>query len=115
VTPPPVILPDLLLPARPDRSIVTRVVLLNLGVLFMLLGVVGWLVPVVTGLPFYAVGIVLLGISSRRVRGWINRMERRMSEGKRVKLRRLLARIPWKRLRGCFDLGPFGDPPTLLG
>lgn len=72
--------------------------MLGAGV-FFLLGVLGWLVPVVTGIPFYLVGLVLLGMASDRVLGWINRLERTLPVGWRLALRRGLRRIPSERIR----------------
>jgi uncharacterized membrane protein YbaN (DUF454 family) len=52
------------------------------------LGVVGWLIPVVTGLPFHVAGLVLLGLASDRVAGWINGLDRRLPHRVRLALRR---------------------------
>ena len=92
-------LPDLF--REPDRrhSIWLRILFLAAAVLCFAAGVVGWLIPVVTGLPFYAVGLVFLGLTSDRARRWLNRLERRLAEGTRRKIRSLLARIPGAWLR----------------
>jgi hypothetical protein len=63
------------------------------------LGVVGWLIPVVTGVPFYAAGLVFLGLASDRVRHGVNRLERRLAEGTRRRIRSLLAKVPGGWLR----------------
>lgn len=68
------------------------------GVCF-LLAVVGWLIPVVTGLPFLVAGLILLSIASPRVHGWINRFERRLPLRWRHVLRRGLDKIPIEKLR----------------
>ena len=57
------------------------------------LGVVGWLIPVVTGLPFHAAGLVLLGLASSRVARWINRLERRLPHRVRVQLRKWISPV----------------------
>jgi DMSO reductase anchor subunit len=92
-------LPDLF--REPDRRhpVWLRILFLAAALLFFAAGVVGWLIPVVTGLPFYAVGLVFLGLASDRVRRWVNRFERRRAEATRRKIRNLLARIPgaWVR------------------
>jgi uncharacterized membrane protein YbaN (DUF454 family) len=62
------------------------------GVLFLVLGVVGWLIPVVTGLPFYAVALVLFAMASDRARFWVNALERRLPHGARLSIRSWLAR-----------------------
>jgi hypothetical protein len=92
-------LPDLF--REPDRRhpVWLRILFLAAALLCFAAGVVGWLIPVVTGLPFYAVGLVFLGLASDRVRRWVNRFERRRAEATRRKIRSLLARIPgaWVR------------------
>ena len=101
---------DLLRPGPEGRPVVVRAALLVAGIFFMILGVIGWLVPVVTGIPFYIVGIVLLASASVTVRRWINGWERRLSTSKRMRLRDLLRKIPNERLRSSFDLGD-DEPP----
>jgi uncharacterized membrane protein YbaN (DUF454 family) len=64
------------------------------AVILFALGIVGWLIPVVTGIPFYALGLVLLGMSSQRVREWINHAERRLPIHWRRRLRATLRRLP---------------------
>jgi uncharacterized membrane protein YbaN (DUF454 family) len=64
-----------------------RVVLVAGALACFVAGVVGWLIPVVTGLPFYAAGLVLLGMASERLRAWINRGERRLPGSLRRGLR----------------------------
>ncbi|MGH7332389.1 MAG: hypothetical protein ACREKS_06495 [Candidatus Rokuibacteriota bacterium] len=64
------------------------------ALVFLGLGVLGWLVPVVTGIPFYAVAIVLLAVASDRTRERLNALERRLPHDTRVAMRRRLARIP---------------------
>lgn len=92
---PPEDLEDLLPEQGVDLHPVRRLLSLVGGVLCILLGVVGWLVPVVTGLPFYALGILLLGMASRRFRRLVNRAERRLPPGARRALRRALRH--WRR------------------
>jgi hypothetical protein len=86
-------LPDLL-PQRRSLPVVWRVLALIGGVLFIALGFLGWLVPIVTGIPFYVVGLGLLGLASRRARGWINTAERRLPHRLRLLLR------PGRKKRG---------------
>lgn len=96
MTPP---LPDLLREHEGHRPWWRRALYL-IGALFCVVaGIAGWLIPVITGLPFYVAAIVLLGLASDRVRRLINRLERRLEEGTRRRLRRLLARLPgaWVR------------------
>jgi hypothetical protein len=83
-------LPDLLEPRQRRNPLWFRALCVLGALVFFLLGVVGWLIPVVTGIPFYAVGLVLLGMASDRTRRWINQLERRMPESARRALRRFL-------------------------
>jgi hypothetical protein len=85
--PPPAELPDLI-PERRPLPMHWRILALAGGVLLIVLGFVGWLVPIVTGIPFYVVGLGLLGLASRRVRHWINTAERRLPLRLRLLLRK---------------------------
>jgi hypothetical protein len=77
------------------------------------LGIVGWLVPVVTGIPFYIAALILLGVASDRVRRAINRMERRLPERIRRKLREALASIRSPHIRRLVYLPDTGaDEPS---
>lgn len=92
-------LPDLF--REPERRHPTwlRILFVAVALVFFAAGVVGWLIPVVTGLPFYAVGLVFLGLASDRARRWVNRLERRLAEGTRRKIRSYLARVPGEWVR----------------
>ena len=91
--------PDLL-PQREKPHPLWFKALCVLGALvFFALGVVGWLIPLVTGVPFYAVAFVLLGMVSERMRRWVNRAERRLPHAARRALRRALARMSWRSRR----------------
>jgi hypothetical protein len=83
---PVVELPDLIRTDGPRRGAVVRVALLVAGAVFFVLGIVGWLVPVVTGIPFYILSAICLGMASRRIARWVNKHERRLP----YKFRRLL-------------------------
>jgi uncharacterized membrane protein YbaN (DUF454 family) len=102
-------LPDLL---RNDgrRPLWLRAMGLGGATVFFALGVVGWLIPVVTGLPFHAVALALLALSSDRVGGWVNRAERRLPRHRRLAIRRALGRITTPRVRRFLRLGEV-DPP----
>src|SRR5262245_35338442 len=81
-------LPDLIRTDGPQRTAVVRIVLLVAAGFFFVLGVVGWLVPVVTGIPFYVLAAICLGMADRRFARWINKHERRLP----AKVRHLLRR-----------------------
>jgi hypothetical protein len=85
-------LPDLFREPERRHPLWLRILFLAGALVCFALGVVGWLIPVVTGLPFYAVGLVSLGLASDRVRHGVNRLERR-------RIRSLLAKVPGGWLR----------------
>ena len=92
-------LPDLLRDQDGRHPFWLRMIFLGAALVCFAAGVVGWLIPVVTGIPFYAAGLVFLGLASDRTRRFINRLERRLAESTRRKIRRLIARVPgaWVR------------------
>jgi hypothetical protein len=92
-------LPDLLRVRGTRRPRWVRALCLVGALFFLVLGVIGWLIPVVTGLPFYAAALVLLAMSSERAGGWINRLERKIPERFRRALRRGLRTIPSQHIR----------------
>jgi uncharacterized membrane protein YbaN (DUF454 family) len=81
-------LPDLV-PER-DNGYPTwkRTALLVGGALCIVLGVIGWLMPIVTGIPFYIAGFVLLGLASVRMARTINALDRKLPDRVRQALRR---------------------------
>ena len=85
-------LPDLLERHHPRRPLWVRALCVAGGVVFFALGVLGWLVPLVSGIPFYVLSLMLFGMASDRVRQWINRAERRLPHRVRVALRRALGK-----------------------
>jgi len=79
-------------------------IFLGAALVFFAAGVVGWLIPVVTGIPFYAAGLVFLGLASDRTRRLINRLERRLAESTRRRIRRLIARVPGAWIRNLVHI-----------
>ena len=68
-----------LLPEGPrSHSTVTRVGLLIASAVFLALGVIFWLIPVLTGIPFYVLSLITLSMASRRAARFLNRGERRL-------------------------------------
>lgn len=87
-------LPDLIgVPERP-RTLLVRGALVAGALLCLVLGVIGWLIPVVSGVPFYILGLVLLGLASPATARWINRQERRLPLRWRLRLRRRRKQAP---------------------
>ena len=87
-------LPDLLTPHGRSRPLWVRALCLAGAFVFFVLGLAGWLIPVVTGIPFYLVAIALLGMASDRALMAINRLERKLPHRWRVALRRVLGKLP---------------------
>ncbi|MCC7014738.1 MAG: hypothetical protein IT454_19405 [Planctomycetes bacterium] len=79
---------DLIEAQRPALPPVRRALYLAGGIVCMILGVVGWLVPIVTGVPFYILGFALLGLASPRAARWVNALDRRLPLRARLALRR---------------------------
>ena len=65
-----------------------RTLLLVSGQLCLVLGVIFWLIPVVTGIPFYLAGFALLAPVSPRFARWINWLDRKLPHRARLALRR---------------------------
>ena len=97
-------LPDLLREQDGRHPFWLRVVFLGAALVCLVLGVVGWLIPVITGIPFYAAGLVFLGLASDRTRRLINRMERKLSENTRRKVRRVIAMVPGRWVRNLVNI-----------
>jgi hypothetical protein len=97
-------LPDLLRAQDGRHPVWLRIIFLAAAVVCFALGVVGWLIPVVTGIPFYAAGLVFLGLASDRTRRFINRMERRLSENTRRRMRRLIGKVPGQWVRNLVNI-----------
>ena len=97
-------LPDLLRAHDGRHPFWLRVVFLAAAVVCFALGVVGWLIPIMTGLPFYAAGLVFLGLASDRTRRFINRMECKLSETTRVRIRRVIAMVPGRWVRNLVNI-----------
>ena len=81
-------LPDLIALDGVPRGPIKRAALLVAAAVFFVLGVVFWLVPVLTGVPFYVLAAISAGMASRRAAGWVNRLERRLPHRLRLVLRR---------------------------
>lgn len=97
-------IPDLLTVDGGEHPLLRRV-LFGLGALVCLvLGVVGWLVPVITGVPFYVLGAVLLTKAVPAFGHWINQRERRLDLRYRLWLRpKLRARVKREREQAAAD------------
>jgi hypothetical protein len=99
-------LPDLLPPRHNERPFWLRAIYFGAGIILIILGVVGWVMPIVTGIPFYVGGLVCLSLASTRVREWINRAERWLSYENRRRLRHWIRKIPSKAIRDHIQEAP---------
>jgi len=106
-------IPELLRPPRKRKPTWLRVIYVAIALVMFVLGIVGWLVPVVTGIPFYLIGIAFLAAASSRIRYWINRAEAKLRPSLRLKLRRGLHHIPFERFRRAFNFPE--DSPEIDG
>ena len=102
--------PDLLRALDHHRPLWVRLAALFGALVMFALGVVGWLIPVITGIPFYVAGLALLAVASERARGIINRLERRLPRQTRWMLRRGLGKIPSAHLRRLVVIPTDPDP-----
>jgi ABC-type uncharacterized transport system permease subunit len=86
---------------KPSRTqpVLKRVLLIAGAVISFLVGILGWLVPVITGIPFYILGLILLGMASPGIIDWVNRGESRLPTRWRRRLRAGLRKIPIKKIR----------------
>lgn len=71
-------IPDLVSADPAKRGIGSRILLSVGGVLLIVLGVIGWILPLVPGVPFLVLGFALLGMCSQRLAVRINRAEARL-------------------------------------
>jgi hypothetical protein len=92
-------IPDLLRTDRKPAPLWRRGLYLLGAALAFVAGIVGWLVPVVTGIPFWIAGIVLLAVAVPKTAHVLNALERKLPDRLRRGLRRGIAKVPIKRLR----------------
>ena len=99
-------LPELV-PESDTRNPAMRLLAFVASLVFFLLGILGWLIPVVTGIPFYVLGLVTLGLAIPAVARRINAWDAKRSPRTRFHLHRM-----HHRLRRFLRL-PSQPPPPL--
>jgi len=109
--------PDLLREPEHHRPLWMRVLCFVGAGIFFVLGIVGWLIPVLTGIPFYVAGLALLALASDGARHLINRLERRLPRRVRWAVRHGLAHIPSKWFHRLVNIptpeeASAGSPPA---
>jgi uncharacterized membrane protein YbaN (DUF454 family) len=68
-------------------SVVVRLILFVVGIVLILAGFALGFVPFLPGFPLGIAGVVLLSLSSRRVREWLRKMARYLPQRMRARLR----------------------------
>jgi len=89
---PPTELPDIVRVGLQERGTLARMGLLIATLVCFVLAIVGWLVPVLPGIPFWILGFFTLSMASRRAARWINRQEAKLPRRWRLLLRPKLRR-----------------------
>lgn len=84
---------ELLPPQVHQLSLAKRVTFLSLGFACIALGVVLWLIPFVTGIPFWLIGVIFLARTSDRVRRAVNWCDVRLPHSARKGLRWARAKL----------------------
>jgi len=69
---------DLIAAHTDQLSTAKRAWLVVAGVALVLLGIVGWLIPVMTGIPFWIAALVCFARVSETCRSWINAADRKL-------------------------------------
>jgi hypothetical protein len=82
-------IPDLIRSDPGRRSLFLRILIGILAVAAIVLGFIGWVLPVVPGLPLLLLGLGLLGFCSRKAARVINSGEARLPRKWRRRIRRL--------------------------
>lgn len=79
--------PPLIQPKREIHSTTFRVLLVTIGVLFVAIGIVGWVLPFMPGVPILITGLGMIAASIPGGIGVINRCETRLPRFVRQVLR----------------------------
>ncbi|MCB9833581.1 MAG: DUF454 family protein [Planctomycetes bacterium] len=85
-------IPDLLPPRSRRRSIPVRVAALAAGVILFAVGIAGWILPFMPGVPFLVASAAMFAVGSRTLAELINKIEKKLPERVRVQLRPRLKR-----------------------
>lgn len=85
-------LPELI-PHADAHHPLMRLAALLASLFFFGLGIVGWLLPIVTGIPFHVLGLVTLGLAVPAVARRVNAWEERRSPRTRYLLHRMQHRL----------------------
>ncbi len=61
-----------------SKSLFKRLLSLIAAIILLALGLLGWLIPVITGVPFLVGAVVAIAMTSHRVCRWINALDRHL-------------------------------------
>jgi uncharacterized protein len=59
------------------KEIIKRVLILSLGWFFIILGIIGLFLPVLQGILFLFIGLIILSRASKTVRNWLEKLKTR--------------------------------------
>ena len=85
---------ELIPPRREERPKWKRVLYLILGLVLVVGGIIGQLLPIIPGIPLSIAGLILLALTSERVRRAVNAGDRKLKPKTRRRLRSMLQKIP---------------------
>lgn len=85
------------------RNQLKRILVLGLGWLFILLGIAGLFLPILQGILFLLIGLVLLSYESRMVRRFLAYLRLRYPKlSSKIQLARWTVRHWWRRVRSLW-------------
>jgi hypothetical protein len=90
---------ELIPPHNGSRPHWKRILYPILGLILLVGGIIGQLLPIIPGIPLSIVGLVLLAFTSETVRKAINRFDKKLSAKRRQTLRRWMHKLPLKSLQ----------------
>ena len=71
-----------------NRPLWQRIIYPLVGLVFIIIGIIGWLMPIVPGFPLIIIGLPWLACFNARFELWIRRHMRRIGQGILKKFRR---------------------------
>lgn len=79
---------ELILPPKRQHPLWRRVLFVIGAFFFMLLGIIFWIAPIITGIPFWIAAFIMLAMVSQKIRRGINWCDRKLPRRMRIALRR---------------------------
>ena len=78
---------ELIHPFKGSHPLWLKAILVLAAILCMILGIIFWLIPIITGIPFWILGFIILATVSDKFRKLINRLEQKLPTRARIALR----------------------------